>query len=319
MSFVKNLSSFIVAILSLAVFSMPATAASASAKYLYTLSDFTGIVRLSSVDITIDQTRNEAYVMPGEGVFVFNDKGMEIYNFNDGNELGGIVDTAVDEKGNIFALIATHDYRGEIVCLNYRGELVERIALKNIPEEFSFSHISQLEYQKGLLYLFASLDMKVLVIDRAGVFQEGYDLIELLGGIGGKNQREDMFISDFSVDSERNILFTIPAMFKAYVLSPDRKVRSFGRSGSAPGKFGVVSGIAADASGRFVFVADILRCVVMVFDREEDFRFMTEFGYRGPYQNNLVGPTKLAVDSENRVYVSQLADRGINVYQITVS
>jgi sugar lactone lactonase YvrE len=314
---VKYLSSLIVAVLSLAAFSMPAMAASASAEYLYTLSDFTGIVPLSWVGITIDETRNEAYVMPGDSVLIFNDKGMEIHRFNDGNELGGIYDTAVDEKGNIFALIA-NDYRSDIVRLNYRGEPAEIVALRNIPEKFSRAHISRLVYRGGLLYLFASNELKVIVIDTAGLYQDGYDLAELLGD-GGENRKDDLFISGFSVDKQRNILFTIPAKAKAYVLSPDRKVQSFGKSGSSAGKFGVVSGIAADVSGRFIFVADTLRCVVMVFDSEEGFHFMTEFGYRGPYPNNLVGPMTLAVDSENRLYVSQLRQRGINVYQIILS
>jgi hypothetical protein len=62
-------------------------------------------------------------------------------------------------------------------------------------------------------------------------------------------------------------------------------------------------------------VADKLRCVVMVFTK--DFKFLTEFGFRGLGPSNLVGPMQLAVDSKNRLYVTQLRNRGVSVYQLT--
>jgi DNA-binding beta-propeller fold protein YncE len=86
-------------------------------------------------------------------------------------------------------------------------------------------------------------------------------------------------------------------------------------AGSTPGRFGVVAGITSDASGKFILVADTLRCVVMIFDR--DFRFQTEFGFRGLRPENLVGPMGLAIDSKNRLYVAQLRNRGVSVYQLT--
>ena len=80
-------------------------------------------------------------------------------------------------------------------------------------------------------------------------------------------------------------------LFKAFQLSPDKKLASFGRSGSAPGRFGVVAGIVTDSRGN-VLVADKLKSVVMVFDK--NFDFLTEFGYRGSRPENLVVPDDLA-------------------------
>ena len=54
---------------------------------------------------------------------------------------------------------------------------------------------------------------------------------------------------------------------------------SFGRPGSAAGRFGVIAGITFDSRGN-IFVADRLKCVVMAFDK--NFTFLAEFGYRGP-------------------------------------
>ncbi|UCF09877.1 MAG: hypothetical protein JSW65_07420, partial [Candidatus Bipolaricaulota bacterium] len=64
----------------------------------------------------------------------------------------------------------------------------------------------------------------------------------------------------------------------------------------------------------FIYVADTLRCVVMVFDR--DFNFQMEFGYRGPRPDNLIGPRNLATNGRSKLYVSQVRRRGVSVFEI---
>ena len=283
-----------------------------SAPFLYTLSNFSGIVPVSWADIVVDNSRDEVYVLPGNGVKVFNDKGMEVYSFNEAGDIPGVVDLAVDEEGNILAISMSD---GIIRC-NYRGEPVAKMELKNLPPDFSGFSPDRVFYRKGSFYFASLVSKKVVVTDRDGLFKEGYDIAELLN-LGDLEEKylEDADIGGFNIDHEGTILFTMPVMAKAYVLSPDRKVRSFGSHGSRPGTFGVPSGIAADVSGRFILVADKLRCVVMVFNK--DFKFVTEFGFRGLGPGNLVGPMQLAVDSKNRLYVTQLRNRGVSVYQIT--
>jgi sugar lactone lactonase YvrE len=282
-----------------------------SASYLYTLSNFTGILPVSWVDISIDESRDEVYVIPGQSIKIFNDRGMEVYSFNEGGEIGSVSDVAADDEGNIIIISSEQK---EIIRCNYRGERVSRIELKNLPPEFSGFFPNRVFFRKGSFY-FASLSSKqVVVADREGLFKDGYDIAALIEL--DEMDRTDADIVGFSVDREGNILFTMPVMAKAYVLSPDRQVRSFGQRGSRAGKFGVPGGIASDASGRFILVADTLRCVVMIFNR--DFVIQTEFGFRGLQPGNLVGPMQLAVDSKNRLYVTQLRNRGVSVYQITV-
>jgi hypothetical protein len=282
---------------------------SASVPYLFTLSNFSGILPVSWVDISVDESRDEIYVLSGQGIKIFNDRGMEVFSFNESGEIGSVADVAADEEGNI---VAISNGQREIVRCNYRGEQLSKIELKNLPPEFSGFFPDRVFFRKGSFY-FASLGSKqVIVTDRDGLFKDGYDIAALVN-IGEKN-REDSDIVGFSIDREGNILFTMPVLAKAFVLSPDKQVRSFGQRGSRAGNFGVPSGIASDASGRFILVADKLRCVVMVFDR--DFKFQTEFGGRGLGPSNLVGPMQLAVDSKNRLYVTQLRDRGVSVFQI---
>jgi hypothetical protein len=62
-------------------------------------------------------------------------------------------------------------------------------------------------------------------------------------------------------------------------------------------------------------VADRLKSAVLIFDK--NFKFVREFGYRGSKPDNLAGPRDLGLDAEGRLYVSQLASRGVSVFKIT--
>ena len=115
------------------------------------------------------------------------------------------------------------------------------------------------------------------------------------------------------MDHDGTLFFTVPAQFKAYRLSSAGMLESFGRPGGSPGRFGVVAGIFADRSGA-IYVVDTLKCVVSVFDR--DFNYLYEFGHRSYLPGGLIAPKEAAISGDGRVYVTQQANRGVNVYQI---
>jgi len=283
-----------------------------SASYLYTLSNFAGILPVSWAGVSVDESRDEVYVIPGQAIKIFDNRGMEVYSFNEAGDIPGVVDIAVDDEGNIILLA---DAQREIIRCNYRGEPISKMELKNLPPGFAGFFPNRVFFRKGSFYFASLRTLRVIVTDRAGLVIDSYDIASLIEL--DEKDRMDADIVGFSVDREGNILFTMPAMAKAWVLSPDKQVSSFGQSGSTAGKFGVMAGIATDASGKYIIVADTLRCVVMVFDR--NFKFQTEFGFRGLEPDNLIGPQQLAVDNKNRLYVAQLRNRGISVYQITIT
>lgn len=281
-----------------------------SVSYLYTLSNFSGILPVSWVQISVDESTNELYMIPGTGVKIFNDRGMEVYSFNNAGELGAVADMAVSDEGDII-LLAYREQRTEITRCNYRGEPVAKIELQGVPGEFSGLSFNRVIYRNRSLYLASLNDMKVIVTDSAGVFKNGFDMAALI-----EEESRDTGMVGFSVTREGEILFTVPSLARAYVVSPDRSFKVFGRRGSTAGKFGVPGGIVEDASGKFILVADALRCVVIAFDKK-DFVFRKEFGYFGSWANSIWGPMELAIDGQNRLYVSQNRNRGVNVYQIT--
>jgi DNA-binding beta-propeller fold protein YncE len=76
-----------------------------------------------------------------------------------------------------------------------------------------------------------------------------------------------------------------------------------------------VSGIAVDDDGNFL-VVDRLRSAVMVFTPEH--RFVEEFGYRGDRPENLIRPGEIAAGDDHRLYVTQMANRGISVFSVSL-
>jgi hypothetical protein len=312
----------------IAVISFAGTArATAKGTYLYDLSNFSGTIPLSSARISVDNFHKEVYVIAGDIIRIFNAQGMEIYSFGEDLNVGVYYDVTVDPEGNIYVLSFSYKQSRQIITLcNYRGEAIREIKLTNVPPEFS-SVPNRIIYRNGTLYFVLENEMKVFMTDTNGVFKQGIDLFSLMDIKPGKRlgeiekkegkpeevKRSEYGIDGFFIDDEGNMLFLCPVTATAYVVSPDKKVKSFGKRGSAPGHFGVPRGMARDKAGDYL-VSDILRCVIMIFD--SNFVFVSEFGQRGWGPGDLIGPTQLAVDNDSKVYVSQLGERGISVFKI---
>ena len=290
-----------------------------NASYLYTLSNFSGIYPANWAKIGVDASKGEIYVVSSTKVKIFNRDGMEVFSFNEGAELGTVTDVAVDERtGDIIVIgFRQHLGRTEIIRCNFRGEQIATIEMKNLPAEFSDFVPNRLAVQGGDLYLANTNDLKVIVTDDAGTFKKGLDIARLIEQDLSEKEKQDTGMTGFNVDREGRVLFSNSNMARVFRLSLDGKAESFGVRGGTAGKFGVPSGVVADATGKYLLVADLLRSVVMIFDK--DFQFQSEFGIKGNKPENLIGPMHLAVDGQNRLYVSQLRNRGVNVYQLSGS
>jgi DNA-binding beta-propeller fold protein YncE len=288
-------------------------AAKVKTRFLYTLSNFNGPVTLNTARINVDKERNEIYVAdPRKGaVVIFNAKGMEIYRFGEEGNLGNLIDVAVKPDGNILILTRRIGKPTILVC-NFKGEPLSTLELQDVPPDFLDIAPTHILYRHRQIFLLDKSALRLVVTDPAGLFKDGYDIGSLIK-LNAK-KRDGTEIAGFSVDREGNMLFTIPVLFSVFKLTPDRKVSGFGRPGSAPGRFNVVGGIVVDEKG-YLYVADRLKSAVLIFDK--DFKFQTEFGYRGIKPHNLIGPNSLGLDDQSQLYVSQLNSRGISVFKIS--
>jgi hypothetical protein len=280
------------------------------ATYLYTLANFSGPLPYDWVRVSVDRDRDEIYVIYQNLIRVFNASGMEVFAFGDDLDLGQIVDLAVDGNGDIL-LLSYRDGTPAVTRCTFRGVPVAPVEISGLPPTLTFRP-NRMIYRAGLLYFLSTTAASLVVTDGSGAFREHVDLATLLGQ--DEWQKGGGEIGGFSVDDEGNVFFTVPVLFKVYKLTPQRTLTYFGRPGSAPGRFGVVAGVAADSRGN-ILVADRLKCVVMAFDK--DFNFLAEFGYRGSRPDNLIVPDQIAIDGRDRVYVTQGRRRGVSVFALT--
>lgn len=307
----SKLNSAVLAIALLGFIAPQATAQPVRGGFLYTLANFTGPLTRDFSRVTVDAARGETYVLYQNNVTVFNDAGMEVYQFGDELDLGQLVDIAVDEEGDIL-LLAYKESQGTIVRCNYRGEPRSQIVLRNLPSGLSSFSPNRMVSKNGKFYLASTFGLQAVTADRDGYFQEGYDLFSLLDL--EEKDRGSVEIFGFGVDREGNILFTVPVLFRAYILSPDGKLNYFGQPGGAAGRFNIAAGIVRDRRGNYLIV-DKLKCAILVFDR--NFKFVTQFGNRGFRPGELIAPGDIAIDSRDRVYVIQAGRRGVSVFGLT--
>jgi hypothetical protein len=304
--------SAVLAIVLLGFIAPPATAQPIRGGFLYTLANFTGPLTRNFSRVSVDTARSETYVLYQNNVTVFNDAGMEVYQFGDDLDLGQILDVAVDEEGDILLLAYKESQGTSITRCNYRGEPISRIVLRNLPRGLSDFSPNRMVSKGGKFYLASTFGLQAVTADRDGNFQKGYDLFSVLDL--EEKDRGSVEISGFSVDREGNILFTVPVLFRAYSLSPDGKVSYFGQPGGAAGRFNIAAGIVRDRRGNYLIV-DKLKCAILVFDR--NFKFVTQFGNRGYRPGELIAPGEIAIDSRDRVYVIQAGRRGVSVYALS--
>ncbi|GEJ57083.1 hypothetical protein [Anaeromyxobacter diazotrophicus] len=293
----------------LAALPQAADAQAIRARYLYSLSTLNGFIPFQGARLSYDARDDELFVLGGGGVRVFNQSGMEVFAFGEDRELGSVLSIAALDDGELMALTA--DQQLTLVRCNFRGEVLHKVAVTGLPPSLTNFRPGGLRQAQGHLYLCDFGAMKVVVTDLEGRFQQLLDVGPMLE-VKNEQQRQDLGFKGFNVDREGNVLFTIQPLFRAFVLSLDGKLRPFGQRGGAPGKFNIVAGIAADEQGR-IYVTDLLKSAVLVFDKE--LRFQREFGYRGPNPENLLAPVDIEA-GHGRVFVSQYARRGVSVFQI---
>jgi DNA-binding beta-propeller fold protein YncE len=289
----------------------PAASLAFTASYLYPLATPTGSIKTSAATLIPDPFNKELYVVADGLVHVFNTSGMEVYEWPQDEELGSVTSVAPMENGDILVLRRMPG-RSFLVRANYRGNIVAELPVDGLQAETDAGFDpSNILYGKGKLYVVDLWNKrKILVVDLA----EGKvtSTIDLAAKFGLEGTASDYGVDAVSMDGRGNLLFVVAPLFKVFVMAPDGSVTNFGRSGSAPGKFGIVKGVTTDDAGR-IYVADILKSAVIVF--EPDFKFIGEFGYRGQHPGSLLSPRDL-VFSEGKLYVSQQARRGVAVYQI---
>lgn len=284
--------------------------AQGQATYLYTLANFGGPLKIDGVRVSVDQETDEVYVIYQNIIHIFNPSGMEVFSFGDDLDLGQILDAVADTNGDIL-LLSYKDSHSIVTRCNYRGVPKKPIEFTKAPQAWTLD-ANRMMLRNGRLYLANLATSRVTITNVNGEFQSQIDFLSLLQA---DERRDGVEMFGFTVDQDGSVFVTMPTLFRAFKRTADGALMSFGKPGSGPGQFGVVAGITTDSHGN-VFVADKIKCVVMVFDKA--FKFITEFGYRGPKAENLIVPDDIAADRRGRLYVAQWRRRGVSVFSLAL-
>lgn len=299
----------------IAVITLSTVAAQSQVGYLYTLANFDGPLRYDGVRVSVDRDAQETYVVYQNLIHIFNASGMEVFRFGENLELGQILDVAIDRNGDML-LLSFKDEHSLVTRCNYRGVPMAEMTITRLPSGVVFS-ASRVIRRDDLLYFVSYSTSRVIITTTSGEYRSHVDLQHVIDSGESKEEKDkeaNREAGGFAVDQDGALYVTVPTLFRVVKRAADGTVTAFGASGSAPGKFGVIAGIAVDAHGN-LFIADKLKCVILVFDKA--FNFITEFGYRGARPENLIVPDDVASDGHDRVYVSQWRRRGVSVFSFT--
>jgi DNA-binding beta-propeller fold protein YncE len=292
----------------LLVASVAAAPAGPRLAYLYDLSTPTGPVRSSASGLWFDPAASELYVLGYGRAVVFNAQGMEVYAIEDA-ALGPVTGVVALPGGDLVVLSSGAD-GWALRRATFRGEPLGPITVTGLPAPFEVGfRPNRLELARDHLYVVDEASMKVAILEPRGAVVEVIDLAEEMGLA---DRRQGVGLGGVAVASDGTLYATLPPLFQVVIRSATGARRTFGQPGGAPGKFNVIAGIAVDAQGT-IYVADSLKCAVIVFDR--DLSFVGEFGYRGLEPGRLIAPSSVAVGAD-RLFVAQGGSRGVSVFGV---
>jgi hypothetical protein len=296
------------------LFASPLASGPADLSYLYNLADFTGKIPYNDARVTVDPFHSEVYTLYGNQIRVFNNAGMEIYKFEVDLSVGRVVDLGIESGGDILMLVygsgvGEEGKQWSLIRADFRGRPTGEIAVERSGEAAGLLP-NRLLLRSGKIWLISLDQMRAASFLPDGKIVRVLDLADLAGLT--PEDRGNAEVSGVDIGGDGTVVFAVPVQFKVHSVDPKGPVRSFGKSGSAAGNFGVLGDVAVDGEGN-IFVSDRLRSMVMVFTKE--FRFLREGG-RISNREWLARPGALALDPAGRLFVSQVRRRGVAVFAI---
>lgn len=270
-------------------------------EYLYELTTTTAKVTLAWPRLAWDPEGRELYLASNRGVEIFNPAGVEVYRFRSTEALGQVTHALPAPDGEILLATVQNQKRVLVRC-DFRGKPLGELELK-LPGELADFSYRDIQRSGDKLYFFDHKQFRVVSTTLDAAFAGLVDFRRSMEADG--SPASDLEPNGFWVDAKGTIYVGFPLLFYVAVIGPDGTVRGFGQKGSVPGKFNVIAAVTADDDG-YVYVADILKSTVQVFDPK--FRFVGQ-------ATGLVLPGGLAY-GDGRLYVAQGGTAGIAVFRL---
>ena len=271
-------------------------------EYVYDLTTTTAKVTLQWPRLSWDPDARELLLIDGRGVRIFNAAGVEVYRFRNASTLVQITDAIAMPGGDIL-LVGVRDRKRALVRCDFRGRSLGDVEPKGLPPALADFPWAGMVRAGDRLHLFDRARLRVVSLGLDLAFAGVVDFGKAMAA--GADPGADLEPGGFWVGAGGTIYVGFPYLFRVAVIAPDGTVRGFGEKGSAPGRFNVISGVAADEDG-YVYVSDVLKSAVEVFDPR--FRFVGQVA-------GLVGPGQLLY-ADGKLYVTQGGSAGVAVFRV---
>jgi len=155
--------------------------------------------------------------------------------------------------------------------------------------------------------IYVAKDRSFYIVDSVGKqvihFSELGELITRFQDLANLSRPIDVLVNEETGD-----VMVADGSFSHIVVfnSAGKAIKAIGQRGKGPGRFRAITDMTLGADG--IFVLDRLELPVQVITDEGEYRY--SFG-----EHELIFPTSIAVDEDQRVFVSDRSDNTIRVYQ----
>lgn len=263
-------------------------------QYLYSIGGPTGPKRPNAVMVYQDRV----YVTDAAGgqVFVYSEKGKELFRFGKSGDAGtdfvfpnGIV---VNSQGN---LMISDSVSNDIKVYTTAGEY-----LQTLPVKEKMRPGFMLKGPDGLIYVSDLMNNRILVINERGTLMR---TIADAGNILSYPQ-------GLAFDRSGRLWAADSGHYSIKIFDKDRVIAEIKGGGIPETPFSMVRGITFDRSGR-AYITDTVSRQVRIFDLKG--RQLSVFSSSRQYGSELVFPTGLFAGDDGKLFV---VDRGTGNVQV---
>lgn len=257
------------------------------------------------MDVFVDRKTGEVYVVDAghQKLLVYDRNGMFVQAIGVDGKEGPPRMAAVDGAGRIYV---GHVNSAKITLLDYRGQLLDRLALPGLVGVLGASvrPVALAAGPAGEVYALKTAG-GIVKIDPDG---ESHREIAISG------EERPNAIYGIAVDGAGRFLFTDMRPYSVVMFDPQsRASRRFGKAGVLHGQLDRPVGIAADDAGH-LFVVSMVTHKVSCFSRDGE--FIEEFGAIGEGYGQFYMPTKIASDGRDRIYVLENGLKRVQVFRV---
>ena len=258
--------------------------------------------------VFVDRTHGEVLIGDSSRnrVLIFDQAGTYKYEFSFTDQMGSVVDLAVDSSGFIYVLGTTREGR-RVHKYDFDGVFLEVFSMGEVdPGKIESMTIDDQDQvilidDRGVCYVVNATGQLLTTIDTMAVLPDASSQLEMVRG---------------KPSAYKGLLY-LPASSLGSVLvfelATGQALPSIGFRGNTPGQLNFPVAVEVLPSG-VVAVLDKMRFTVLCFAPSG--RFLGEFGGRGFRDGWFYHPILLAAVGEDRIVVGQVLDQRVQVLRV---